>query len=72
MPIISVILGEGRTIAQKRELCRALTDAAVAAVGVKAEQVRVVINETPLNHYSAAGVTFAERDERSLKEAPSE
>lgn len=68
MPIISVVLGEGRTIQQKRDLCRALTDAAVAAVGVKADQVRVVINETPLDHYSVAGVTFAERQEQARKE----
>lgn len=68
MPIISVVLGEGRTIQQKRDLCRALTDAAIAAVGVKPEQVRVVINETPLDHYSVAGVTFAEREELALKE----
>jgi 4-oxalocrotonate tautomerase len=69
MPIISVVLGEGRTKQQKRDLCRALTDAAIAAVGVKPEQVRVVINETPLDHYSVAGVTFAEREEQAVKEA---
>lgn len=68
MPIISVVLGEGRTQQQKRDLCRALTDAAVGAVGVQPEQVRVVINETPLDHYSVAGVTFAERSEQDLKE----
>ncbi|WP_422561264.1 tautomerase family protein, partial [Parvibaculum sedimenti] len=49
--------------------CKALTDAAVTAVGVRPEQVRVVINETPLEHYAVAGITFAERDERAL-EAP--
>ena len=68
MPIISVVLGEGRTKQQKRDLCRALTDAAVSAVGVRPEQVRIVINETPLDHYAVAGVTFAEREEQSLKE----
>lgn len=68
MPIISVVLGEGRSSQEKRDLCRALTEAAVATVGVRPEQVRVVINETPLDHYAVAGITFAERDERSHKE----
>lgn len=68
MPIISVILGEGRSREQKRELCRALTAAAVEAVQVGPEQVRVVINETPLDHYSVAGVTFADRAEQQLRE----
>lgn len=68
MPIISVVLGEGRTQQQKRDLCRALTEAAVASVGVGPEQVRVVINETPLDHYSVAGITFAERNEQAIKE----
>ena len=69
MPIISVVLGEGRTIQEKRALCRALTEAAVATVGVRPEQVRVVINETPLDHYAVAGVTFAERSESTISEA---
>ena len=68
MPIISVVLGEGRSIEQKRELCRALTEAAMRAVNVKPEQVRVVIQETPLENYAVGGVTFAERDELALKE----
>ncbi|ASY44135.1 4-oxalocrotonate tautomerase [Sphingobium xenophagum] len=71
MPIISVILGEGRTVQEKRDLCRALTEAATSTVGVKPEQVRVIINETPLDHYAVAGVTFAERAETAVKEASS-
>jgi 4-oxalocrotonate tautomerase len=68
MPIISVVLGEGRTKQQKRDLCRALTEAAMLAVGVGADQVRVIINETPLDHYAVAGITFAERAEQKLGE----
>lgn len=68
MPIISVVLGEGRSKQEKRDLCRALTDAAITSIGVRPEQVRVVINETPLDHYAVAGVTFAEREEQSLGE----
>lgn len=64
MPIISVILGEGRTTEQKRDLCRALTDATVSAVSVRPEQVRVIINDIPLTNYAVSGVTFADHDIR--------
>lgn len=64
MPIISVVLGEGRNAEQKRALCRALTEAAVRTLLVRPEQVRVVLQETPLDHYAVAGITFAERDPR--------
>ncbi|HJQ15861.1 MAG TPA: 2-hydroxymuconate tautomerase family protein [Allosphingosinicella sp.] len=61
MPIISVVLAEGRTTEMKRAFIHALTDAATRTLGVRAEQVRVIINETPLDHYAVAGVTFAAR-----------
>lgn len=67
MPIISVVLAEGRSSAQKRELCRQLTEAAVRSVLVQPDQVRVVIQETKLENYAVAGKTFAEREEISLK-----
>lgn len=64
MPIISVILGDGRSAEQKRDLCRALTNATVAAVNVRPDQVRVIINDIPLTNYAVSGVTFAEHDIR--------
>lgn len=64
MPIISVILGEGRTVEQKQDLCRALTDATVSAVSVRPDQVRVIIHDVPLTNYAVSGVTFAECDTR--------
>ncbi|MDZ7896020.1 MAG: 2-hydroxymuconate tautomerase family protein [Sphingobium sp.] len=60
MPIISVVIGEGRSIEKKRNFIRAITQATVDTLGVRAEQVRVILNETPLDHYAVAGVTFAE------------
>lgn len=64
MPIISVILGDGRSVEQKRDLCRALTEATVATVKVRPEQVRVIINDIPLTNYSVNGITLAEHDIR--------
>lgn len=64
MPIISVVIAEGRTVEKKRRLVKALTDAAVEAFECKPETVRVILNETPLDHYAVAGVTFGEKAER--------
>ena len=61
MPIISVVIAEGRSVEKKRRLVRALTKAAVEAFEVKPETVRVILNETPLDHYAVAGETFGEK-----------
>lgn len=63
MPIISVTIAEGRTVERKRALIRAITDAVVGVIDSKPEQVRVMINELPLDHYGVAGVTFGEMAE---------
>ncbi|HJS12111.1 4-oxalocrotonate tautomerase family protein [Sphingopyxis sp.] len=63
MPIISVTLAEGRTVERKRALIRAITDAVVDAIDAKPDQVRIMINELPLDHYAVAGVTFGEKVE---------
>jgi 4-oxalocrotonate tautomerase len=71
MPIISVVIAEGRTTAMKRKFIRAITAATVDSLGVKPDQVRVMLNELPLGHYAVAGETFAERAEiaATIKEA---
>ncbi|MDE2618936.1 MAG: tautomerase family protein [Sphingomonadales bacterium] len=63
MPIISVVIAEGRTEATKRRFIRAITEATVEALAVRPDQVRVMLNELPLGHYAVAGKTFAEREE---------
>ncbi|MBT0670111.1 tautomerase family protein [Novosphingobium profundi] len=67
MPIISVVIAEGRSCEQKRDFCRRLTDAAVSALLVRPDQVRIVLQETPLENYAVAGITFAEREETAPK-----
>ncbi len=65
MPIISVVIAEGRSVEKKRKLIRALTDAAVEAFECQPETVRVILNETALDHYAVAGVTFGEKAEQA-------
>ena len=61
MPIIQVNLLEGRTVEQKRELARRLTEAAVEALGVRAEQVRVLMHQMAPEDFAIAGVTALDR-----------
>ena len=61
MPIIQVHLMEGRTVKQKRALCRGLTEATVSALGVEAHQVRILIHHLTPDHYSVGGVTEGEK-----------
>ncbi|WP_316154794.1 2-hydroxymuconate tautomerase [Cupriavidus sp. BIC8F] len=60
MPIMQVFLIEGRTDEQKARLIRALTDAAVEAVGAPVETVRVMIIEVPKAQFGIGGKTARE------------
>jgi 4-oxalocrotonate tautomerase len=52
---------EGRTPAQKRKMIAGITNAVVDALGVRAEQVRVMIHELGGDDFAIAGKTAAER-----------
>lgn len=61
MPIIQFNLLEGRTVEQKRELARRVTQTVVEVLGCKAETVRILIHQMTANDFSVGGVTAAER-----------
>ena len=60
MPIIQVNLLEGRTVAQKRAMIAAVTDAIVESLGVRRESVRIMINEMHPEHFALAGTSAGE------------
>jgi 4-oxalocrotonate tautomerase len=62
MPFVEVTLTSGRTPDQLRGLLSHITDAVVQAIDAPKGSVRVVIREIPKTHWSAGGVTLAERD----------
>jgi 4-oxalocrotonate tautomerase len=62
MPFVEVTLTTGRTPDQLRGLLSHITDAVVQAIDAPKGSVRVVIREIPQTHWSAGGVTLAERD----------
>ncbi|TDU28537.1 4-oxalocrotonate tautomerase family enzyme [Panacagrimonas perspica] len=61
MPIIQVNMLEGRTVAQKRAMIAAVTDAVVGSLGVKRETVRIMINEMHAEHFALGGVSVGEQ-----------
>jgi 4-oxalocrotonate tautomerase family enzyme len=68
MPIVRIELLEGRSSSTKAELMARVTQAVVTALGVEAEQVRVVLYEIPLEHWAVGGKTKAEFLEQNTKE----
>lgn len=57
MPIVRIELLQGRTPAMKDELITRVTEAVITALGVKPEQVRVVLFEVPPEHWAVGGQT---------------
>ena len=61
MPIIQMNLLVGRTVEQKRSVVAAVTEAVVRTLGVKPEQVRILINELAGEHFAVGGETATMR-----------
>lgn len=60
MPFIQVTLIEGRTVDQKRELIRRITQAAVETVDATPENVRIAIYEVSADDWGVAGQTVTD------------
>ena len=60
MPLIQVTLAKGRTPEQLAALGKALTRTAEETLGVKPENVRVVLRECEPEHWFIAGESLAE------------
>ncbi|OGO31889.1 MAG: hypothetical protein A2Z29_02605 [Chloroflexi bacterium RBG_16_56_11] len=54
MPVVIVEMWEGRTIDERRQLARDLTDAFVK-IGVPADAVNVIIKENPKSCWATGG-----------------
>lgn len=61
MPIITVKMLEGRTEEQKKALVEKVTEAVAETSGAPKENVSIIIEEMPLNHYATGGVRFSDR-----------
>ena len=61
MPIVQLTLLEGRSEEMKNEAIQAVTDALVRTLGVRVEQVRIVIQEIPPQNFAIGGQTVKTR-----------
>jgi 4-oxalocrotonate tautomerase len=61
MPRIIIQAMEGRTVEQKRDLARRVTDAVVESWRVEPDTVTVFIEEVPPENFARAGVLGIDR-----------
>lgn len=60
MPVIIVEMWEGRTLEQKKELVKGLTDAFVK-IGTPADSVQIILKDNPRNCWAHAGKLASEK-----------
>jgi 4-oxalocrotonate tautomerase len=70
MPIIEMHLLEGRTVEQKRKAAAAITAALTESLGVRPDQVRILITEHGYEDFSVGGKTAGERQAEAAAGAP--
>ena len=56
MPILQVEILKGRTVEQKREMVRKVTDAVTETLNCPKEAVSIIIREMECENYAKAGV----------------
>ena len=64
MPIVSIMIIEGRSPEKKKAMLKAVTDAIVQTLDAPRDSVRIVINEVPMDHFAVGGMTRDERDQQ--------
>ena len=55
MPIVQIHLIKGRTVEQKRNLVKKVTDAVCETISVPADAVEVILSEMERENYAKAG-----------------
>ena len=61
MPYVTIVLREGRSMDQKREMVKAVTDAIVRTVNAKPEAVHIVVHDEPAHNLGTGGQLLADR-----------
>jgi 4-oxalocrotonate tautomerase len=61
MPIVHIELLEGRSIEQKRDMVKKVTDAIVETAGCPIEAVKIVICEMQKTHFGEGGILRSDR-----------
>jgi 4-oxalocrotonate tautomerase len=61
MPYVTIALREGRTVEQKRELVKAVTEAVARTTGAKPDAVHVVLHDLPATNFAREGILLSDR-----------
>ena len=62
MPIVTIKIAKGRTLDQKRELVRSVTDAITDSIQVSAQKVWVHIDEFDTENFAINGQLMADKE----------
>lgn len=61
MPYVTIVLREGRSVEQKRELVKAVTEAVARTTGAKPEAVHVILHDLPGHNLAREGILLSDR-----------
>ena len=64
MPVITIRLLEGRTLEQKRELTKVVSEAVSQIAKTPLDGVHVIFEDVPRACWGRGGILFADRDPR--------
>jgi 4-oxalocrotonate tautomerase len=61
MPYVTIVLKEGRSADQKREMVKAVTEAIARTVSARPEAVHIIVHEEPPTNLGSGGVLLADK-----------
>jgi 4-oxalocrotonate tautomerase len=61
MPYVTIVLKEGRTVEQKREIVKAVTDAVARTANAKPDAIHIILQDTPATNLAKEGILLADR-----------
>ena len=61
MPIINIQFFEGRTVEQKRELAKAITEATVKTLKCSPDAVNIIMDDVKKENWATAGRLWSDR-----------
>jgi 4-oxalocrotonate tautomerase len=61
MPYVTIVLREGRSVEQKREMVKAVTEAIARTTGARPEAVHIIVHDEPAHNLARDGILLSER-----------
>ena len=61
MPYVTIVVREGRSVEQKREMVKAVTEAIARTINAKPASVHIIVHEEPAHNLAHDGVLLSDR-----------